>query len=1670
MSASTFARRSFAILSFAILISGCGKNEPSDVDPQPLETPTGNESIEEDSGPMLSDQEEGMDAPVPVAETPEEEATPSMEIAYQPLPSPYSDNINTLFESPVNTRYDREPLEDVVAVLVKQTGFNITIHESLVDEEEPEPEEEPNGYDSSRDLFPGFGMSTQNTPFRYTQFSDSVEDIIFRKTPISCLKQHLPLHLFLEYLFINYGICWDLEGESIVLMSPELLAERRTVRTYDLTCFGPDAESVHNALQMVVDPSLAVWGQSRYWGEGVPPSCNLIREGASIKAEVSAPRPVLEGVDMMYETCLAHCAGEDLSLSDPWETALDQTIAIEDPELSLPEFIVQLESQLPGPILIDPSFMRIAHLTTKIYRLVESKSTVRDAIAMLETAAEVRASSLLRTDNAIWIVRNVSSYHSEPALVSVLQRSELETVPFLNSPRIFDLSDLLIINDNIEQENDHFVKSLLFGGLNFHPDSGESAVGRSLVRRPCMIIYAGKGTRHFLEAELSLSRELLAQPSPVVVSAPDDNLRIYEVTDLISDGDSFGRESEDLLLTIEDVYQAELTPDIRDPLCEDLLDNYQCLALRDRYFLRLEIFEPLHVLQLKKLAFLRGELDAMPERPPLQPMDDAWAQDVLAQKVQCDYSEIAIEEMLSDITDQTGATIKIDDRSIKDFLLLRNDIEQNRGDEYEYGSSYDDYYAYSSFNHSRESLLETKITVPKIEITLRLFLDYLQVYYGLCWDLEEDSIVLMRPELTMTRRRTQMYDLADAEDPDALYELMRQLVDPPDPYEDRIEDSPYCYLDYEEERWRLVVHAPRCVVDQADRFYPICCDYLQCEGGYDSTPTISWQDALDRRVAINFEELDTFEEYVEAIAEELPVPILMSPKLNGGHHGFSQGNLRQLSSRELSLSTILRFMEQMATGWNSSVCMTDDAIWIIDSRLASDIHQKYDIYDAFDGSSAARVVLDMPRLHDVSDLFVGTEMSSVFDLTYYLHMGTVSISGHDFEDRACFMVSASPPKQQRTIEYLEEVRTLAFSDKLVTTTLPSIITRDFFTPLFSPKEPNVAGTQNVNADFDGVTLRNVLEELCRQTETPLIFNYSDTQLLFQTIDEPVTKRWEDVNFESALRELEQDQGIECYLFPELLFVRKKPAQQEEPSPRHVYEITDLVLKRNSFNRLVWRNEDIWEIPIQVEDIVEAGLAPEPDKGGWGGDPQLAYQLMGRGGHILIVRDRVFITADYIDAVHELELAKLERLRRELAESEAAALVDDPDSDDESLVDVPPLPAYEQPSVEVIEQLVLESNQFAFDLGRNLAHTASDDENVFFSPYGISTAIGMVYAGARGRTAEQIAETLHFDDQPEQFWILQTSLQNAMEEEFEDALGALDVTNGMWVDQDYPIENEFLSIIRRGYGAEVENVDFGDPGATAQRINLWAEEATQGRINQVVTPNNIHDWTRFVLANSVYFQGAWESTFEEDFTSKRPFYGFDGEADRIDMMFQQSYFASGESDGARFLAMDYKENACRMLIVLPEESGEEAFESLEQRLDAVMLQRWLNQEMGGGLTNLQFPKFSLRTNYDLKPELQDMGMTDAFAANRADFKAIREEKLGLYIEWIQHTATLDVDEEGTVAAAVTVMGGGAGGAPPKPIDFFVDRPFLLYIVHESSGAILFSGRVIKPEPLLQATHP
>jgi serpin B len=373
----------------------------------------------------------------------------------------------------------------------------------------------------------------------------------------------------------------------------------------------------------------------------------------------------------------------------------------------------------------------------------------------------------------------------------------------------------------------------------------------------------------------------------------------------------------------------------------------------------------------------------------------------------------------------------------------------------------------------------------------------------------------------------------------------------------------------------------------------------------------------------------------------------------------------------------------------------------------------------------------------------------------------------------------------------------------------------------------------------------------------------------------------------------------------------------------------------------------------------------------------------------------------------------------------------------------------------LQELTKANNRFAFDLYHELR--SAEGRPLFFSPASIATALAMTWAGARGETEEEMAQALGLELGQERvhdaFAALLSTLNAPGQRAFE-----LHVANRLWLQAGYRFLPQYLATTREHYAAEPVTLDFERQAEPSRRtINNWVEEQTAGRIRDLIPRDSLDTQTRLVLTNAVYFKGTWAKQFRKESTRPAPFHRSATEQVDVPMMQQSVTIPYTDAATLQVAMLPYEGGELSMVILVPKEI--EGLAALEKELSAEAVDGWMRSTQPREV-ELHLPRFRVEAEFQLATTLADMGMRSAFASGAADFSGMDGTRL-LYLSAVIHKAFVDVNEEGTEAAAATGIVVRPASAAPPPAVLRADRPFVFLIRHDPTGTILFIGRVTQP---------
>jgi len=379
------------------------------------------------------------------------------------------------------------------------------------------------------------------------------------------------------------------------------------------------------------------------------------------------------------------------------------------------------------------------------------------------------------------------------------------------------------------------------------------------------------------------------------------------------------------------------------------------------------------------------------------------------------------------------------------------------------------------------------------------------------------------------------------------------------------------------------------------------------------------------------------------------------------------------------------------------------------------------------------------------------------------------------------------------------------------------------------------------------------------------------------------------------------------------------------------------------------------------------------------------------------------------------------------------------------------------SAEELQKLAHASNQFAIDLYQRLV---DKEGNLIYSPFSIYQALLMTYAGAEGETAQQMMDVLGVTDNNEIHNVM-NALKLTLQAEPAYTIEGMqplifNIANALWVQKDFHFKQTFLDKLMANYAAGLALVDFNKPDEARDLINHWVEVRTNEKIKELIPTGMLNEMTRLVLTNAVYFKGAWTNRFDPARNTQEEFTSLDGAKSKVEMM-------NNSFTGAAFVEKDYS------VVSLPYEGGNFAmmavlpadFASFQTTMNADLLNEILQKlTESHTMVHLTMPKFSFESSIDLGKTLPAMGMSDAFDINNADFSGMTGGK-DLYISDVVHQAFIDVNEDGTEAAAATMVSMAPTSMPGEAITLRLDRPFIYLIYNTQTNAVVFMGHVVAP---------
>ena len=371
------------------------------------------------------------------------------------------------------------------------------------------------------------------------------------------------------------------------------------------------------------------------------------------------------------------------------------------------------------------------------------------------------------------------------------------------------------------------------------------------------------------------------------------------------------------------------------------------------------------------------------------------------------------------------------------------------------------------------------------------------------------------------------------------------------------------------------------------------------------------------------------------------------------------------------------------------------------------------------------------------------------------------------------------------------------------------------------------------------------------------------------------------------------------------------------------------------------------------------------------------------------------------------------------------------------------------------RLAAADNEFGFALFSQI-QAKDRDKNIFFSPLSVAFALAMTYNGAAGETQQSMARALKLDGLSlVEINRASAALTNTLVSS--DPKVEMVIANSLWARQGVQFKPDFLARNRQFFGAEIASLNFGSPQAK-NTINNWVSRKTRGKIPAII--DRIDAQQVLFLINAIYFKGQWQKRFDKTLTSNEPFYLLSGSPKQVPMMSQSGSYRYYRGDQFQAISLPYGNGGTSLYLFLPDQDS-----SLKNLLNGLNHQTW--EQWMGRFRNtpgdVKIPRFKLDYEINLNEALKFLGMEAAFTAGKADFSGMRDQR-DLFISEVKHKAIVELNEEGTTAAAATSVGIGVTSIQPEPqrFTFVADRPFLMAIRNQQNGAILFIGAVVEPK--------
>ncbi|MBD3213142.1 MAG: hypothetical protein GF311_11090 [Candidatus Lokiarchaeota archaeon] len=370
------------------------------------------------------------------------------------------------------------------------------------------------------------------------------------------------------------------------------------------------------------------------------------------------------------------------------------------------------------------------------------------------------------------------------------------------------------------------------------------------------------------------------------------------------------------------------------------------------------------------------------------------------------------------------------------------------------------------------------------------------------------------------------------------------------------------------------------------------------------------------------------------------------------------------------------------------------------------------------------------------------------------------------------------------------------------------------------------------------------------------------------------------------------------------------------------------------------------------------------------------------------------------------------------------------------------------------------NKFTIELYSQLKEY---EENLFFSPFSIYSALTMVYIGAKDETKEELEKLLHITISQRRIPLEINKLVNKLKN---NKNVEVRIANSIWVDQFYELLESFIHNIDSNYNGELFHENFDNVGEVCHKLNKWVKKNTNEKIKSIISPLAFDPDFKLILLNAIYFNGLWVDKFDENKTKEHNFYPLNGNFNKIPMMHQITSFPYYETENLQIIKLDYKkpqdstnEAEFSMIILLPKEK--DGIRELQKTLSLKHINHYL-EKLIKRKVKIYLPKFKLESKYKLKKTLNKMGMTNSFS-KQANFSGIADpsNNMSPFIGEVVHKGFIDVNEKGTEAAAATMITMAPKAIPFQqeiPV-FKVDHPFLFFIWDSTTQAIIFMSQVL-----------